>query len=124
MQFDYKRWNFKFVPSITNAKTNDFSEIATKFIDKFILDAFPPNSPIASSKIYTYHEFDDSGVLTDILSQRHSKKIWDNIPKIGEKKNAFKIAYKNAEVNILKHIKTHDFSLLAEIKYLTYQIYL
>lgn len=101
--------------SITNAKTNDFSEIA-EIYRQVILDAFPPNSPIASSKIYTYHEFDDSGVLTDILSQRHSKKFEIISPKIGEKKRLCKIAYKNAEVNILKHIKTHDFSLLAEIK--------
>ncbi|QKF64364.1 excinuclease ABC subunit UvrC [Campylobacter corcagiensis] len=100
---------------ITNSKTNDFSEI-NEIYRQVILDAFPLNSPVASSKIYTYHAIDDSDVLTEILTNRHDKKFEIITPKIGEKRKICEIAMKNAEINILKHIKTHDFSLLAEIK--------
>lgn len=101
--------------SIINAKTYEFSEIS-EIYRQAILDAFPPNSPVASSKIYTYHKFDDSQILADTLSIRHSKKFEIITPKIGEKRKLTDIAYKNAEINILKHLKTHDFGFLKELK--------
>lgn len=101
--------------SITNAKTNEFSEISEVY-RQVILDAFPTNSPVATSKIYSYHKFDDSDLVAEILSKRHDRKFSILIPKIGEKRKLAQIAFKNAEINILKHIKANDFDILDDIK--------
>ncbi|NLY03721.1 MAG: excinuclease ABC subunit UvrC [Campylobacter sp.] len=101
--------------NITNSKTNEFSEIS-EIYTQAILNYFPPNTPVTAPRIYTYHNFNDANLVAEILSQRHDKKFKISAPKIGEKKKLVDIAYKNAEINALKHTKTYNFNLLEEIK--------
>ncbi|NLK66324.1 MAG: excinuclease ABC subunit UvrC [Campylobacteraceae bacterium] len=81
-----------------------------------LLDAFPLNSPIATSRVYIYEEFLDKDLVAEILTQRHGKKFELIVPKIGEKRKICDIAYENARLNISKHLKTHDFEFLRELK--------
>lgn len=81
-----------------------------------ILDSFSADKPITTTKIYTFDEFDDMALVAEILSQRHNKKFSISSPKIGHKRKICEIALKNAELNIQKHLKTSDDSLLYEIK--------
>lgn len=101
--------------NITNsheATRQDISEI----YKQAILESFPKDSPSEINKIYLYEEFEDMGVLEELISQIHGKKFSVKSPKIGEKRRIVDIAYENARINIQKHIKTHDYEFLDEIK--------
>lgn len=101
--------------NIINCKNAEISDIKSVY-KQAILDAFPENSPIASNKIYVYDEFDDGELVAEILSKRHERNFKIVTPKIGEKRKICEIAYKNCEINIKKHLKTHNFELQTEIK--------
>lgn len=81
-----------------------------------ILDGYPEDTPSFISKIYLYESFDDIGIVEEILQKRHGKKIEILIPKIGEKRRICDIAYKNAEINIAKQLKSNDYQFLQEFK--------
>ncbi|MBR4141105.1 MAG: excinuclease ABC subunit UvrC [Campylobacter sp.] len=101
--------------NIINCKNADFSDIKSVYT-QVILDSFPQNSPIASSKIYLYDEFDDDKLVSEILSKRHGRNFKIISPKIGEKRRICEIAYQNCEININKHLKTHNFEFQNELK--------
>lgn len=101
--------------NISNLKHFDKSEI-NEIYKQVLLDAFPSNSPIATSKIYIYEEFDDKNLVNEILTKRHNKKFEIVSPKIGEKRKICDIAFENAKLNIKKHLKTHDYEFLEELK--------
>ncbi|MDA3079662.1 MULTISPECIES: excinuclease ABC subunit UvrC [unclassified Campylobacter] len=101
--------------NIINCKNADFSDIKSVYT-QVILDSFPQNSPIASSKIYLYDEFDDNKLVSEILSKRHGRNFKIISPKIGEKRRICEIAYQNCEININKHLKTHNFEFQNELK--------
>ncbi|EKR8080576.1 excinuclease ABC subunit UvrC [Campylobacter fetus] len=81
-----------------------------------ILEAFPDDLPINTTKIYTYSEFEDMELVSQILSKRHSKKFHIISPKAGDKKSLLEVALKNCDIFIEKHLKTHSYEFLNEIK--------
>ena len=101
--------------NIINCKNADFNDIQSIY-KQVILDSFPTNTPVASSKIYLYDEFSDAGLVSEILSKRHGQNFKITTPKIGEKHRICEIAYKNCEININKHLKTNSFEFQNELK--------
>lgn len=101
--------------NITNLKMNLDNDTNDAY-KQIILESFPIDMPVISSKIYTLDKFEDSGLVEEILTARHSKKFSISTPKIGEKKRICDMAGKNAEISIQNYLKTHDNELLKEIK--------
>ena len=77
-----------------------------------ILESFPQDQPVITSKIYVFEEFEDAALVEEILNERHGRKFSISRPKIGEKRKICEIAAKNAEVSIDKYLKTHDDAIL------------
>ncbi|CZE51384.1 excinuclease ABC subunit UvrC [Campylobacter geochelonis] len=100
---------------ITNLKLVSKDDIKEVY-KQVILDAFAANSPVATNKIYIYDDFEDKALVEEILSLRHERKFSIICPKIGEKRKICEIAYQNAQINIQKHLKTHDYSFLEALK--------
>ena len=73
-----------------------------------ILESFPQDQPVITSKIYVFEEFEDAALVEEILNDRHGRKFSISRPKIGEKRKICEIAAKNAEVSVDKYLKTHD----------------
>lgn len=101
--------------SITPLKSFNKSDL-NEIYKQIILENFPPQIPLNATKIYVYDEFDDINLISDILSERFNKKITIQAPKIGDKRRICEIALQNANSLIKKHIKTHNYDLLSEIK--------
>ena len=100
---------------IINCKAPSTDDIANAY-KQMILSAFPAAAPVACAKIYVYDEFDDADLVCEILSKRHERAFKIYAPKIGEKRKICEIAYQNCEINIKKHLKTHDYAFLQELK--------
>ena len=100
---------------IINCKAPSADDIANAY-KQMILSAFPAAAPVACAKIYVYDEFDDADLVCEILSKRHERAFKIYAPKIGEKRKICEIAYQNCEINIKKHLKTHDYAFLQELK--------
>ena len=100
---------------IINCKAPSADDIANAY-KQMILSAFPAAAPVACAKIYVYDEFDDADLIREILSKRHERAFKIYAPKIGEKRKICEIAYQNCEINIKKHLKTHDYAFLQELK--------
>ncbi|MSN95795.1 excinuclease ABC subunit UvrC [Campylobacter sp. FMV-PI01] len=101
--------------SVVNLK--DFTQHDLGEIYKQVLiDSYPLNSPITTTKIYVNDDFLDRELVGEILTSRHDKKFQIIHPKIGQKRKICQVAYENAKLNIKKHLKTHDYEFLKEIK--------
>ena len=100
---------------VSNLKHLDKTEV-DEIYKQVLLDAFPAHSPVATSKIYVYEEFEDMDLVAEILTKMHGKKFEISSPKIGEKRKICEIAYENARLNIEKHLKVHDFKFLKELQ--------
>lgn len=110
---DGKISNSKHIISrVQNASEHDLSEA----YKQVILEAYPAQSPVNSSKIYTYEDFEDNTLVSEILSKRHGIKFSIQTPKIGEKRKICDIAYKNCDLQIQKHLKNNNYELLDLIK--------
>lgn len=97
--------------------TNDLqSEDLSEVYKQILLEAYPSGKPVNSSKIYVYHDFSDMNLVEQILSERHGRKFQIIAPKIGEKRKICEIAYQNSAALIEKHLKTHNYEFLREIK--------
>lgn len=103
---NYNITNFK------NSENDDFNDI----YKQILLEIYPENSPVGANKIYTYNDFEDRDLVAEILQNRHAKKFEILSPKIGEKRKICEIAFRNAQINIKKHLKTHDLEFLREFK--------
>ncbi|ALV24992.1 UvrABC nucleotide excision repair complex, subunit UvrC [Campylobacter iguaniorum] len=101
----------------TLSKANDISNLDSSSLYKqILLEAFPPDEPVATGKIYTRDEFEDMELVSEILSKRHGKKFNISSPKSGDKKSICNVAFTNASSFIDKHLKTHNYEFLNEIK--------
>lgn len=100
-----------FIP-LNDFNNNDFGEI----YKQILLEAYPKDRPINTEKIYVHESFDDIKLISEILSERFNKKITIQAPKIGDKHKICLVALQNAAALIKKHIKTHNYDLLHEIK--------
>lgn len=101
--------------SITTLKSDEEIDINEAYKQSLLL-AYPLNSPITVNKVYVNESFSDIKVLEEIISQRSGKKFSIITPKIGEKRKICDIAYQNAKLNILRHIKTYNYNFLEELK--------
>lgn len=81
---------------------------------QFILDSFSIDTPFTSTKLYTLDEFDDSKLVSEILTSRHGKKFSIQTPKIGEKLRIANIARQNAELSIQRHLSNNNESFYYE----------
>lgn len=99
---------------ITLKDQDDFN--LNEIYKQYILENFPPNMPINSTKIYIHEYFEDLQILEDILSKRFFKKIHIKVPKLGEKKKICDLALENAKINIEKYLKNEDYTILKNIK--------
>lgn len=99
---------------ITLKDQDDFN--LNEIYKQYILENFPPNMPINSTKIYIHEHFEDLQILEDILSKRFFKKIHIKVPKLGEKKKICDLALENAKINIEKYLKNEDYTILKNIK--------
>lgn len=95
--------NSKITP-IKNGTGWDKNEI----YKQLILENFNIDIPLLANWIYVYEEFEDRGLLEEILSQRFKKKIRIKTPKIGEKRRICDLAFQNALLNIKKEQKTSN----------------
>ncbi|WP_281529563.1 excinuclease ABC subunit UvrC [Campylobacter hominis] len=95
-----------------NLTKDDFNDIYRQAI----LEIYPEGAPVGANKIYTYDDFEDKELVAKILENKHGRKFQINSPKIGEKRRICEIAFKNCEINIQKHLKTHDYGFLSELK--------
>lgn len=100
------------ISMVENASINEINEL----YKQIIIEAYPKESPINSTKIYTYEDFEDKELVAEILSKRHMVKFKIQTPKIGEKRKICDIAYKNCDLQIQKHLKNSNYELLNDIK--------
>lgn len=101
--------------SISNQKLLSKEDLGEAY-KQVILEAFPADSPIPSTKIYIHDDFEDKELITQILSLRHNKKFSIIHPKMGDKRKIVAIAHQNGEILIKKHLKTYDYAFLNELK--------
>ncbi|TXE86232.1 excinuclease ABC subunit UvrC [Campylobacter volucris] len=99
---------------ITLKDQDDFN--LNEIYKQYILENFPPDMPINSTKIYIHEYFEDLQILEDILSKRFLKKFHIKVPKLGEKKKICDLALENAKINIEKYLKNEDYTILKNIK--------
>lgn len=97
---------------VENISKGEISEI----YKQIIIENYPKESPINTSKIYTYDDFEDRELVSEILSKRHNVKFSIKTPKIGEKRKICDIAYRNCDLQIQKHLKNSNYELLKTIK--------
>lgn len=95
--------------------SNDKGEI-NEIYKQIILKTYPPNSPVNSSKIYVYEDFEDKKIVAEILSKRHLQNFQIIVPKIAQKRKICDIAYKNCEISIQKYLKNSNFDILQRVK--------
>lgn len=91
---------------------NDFSEL----YKQIILDAFSKDTPISTTKIYTYDSFEDMDLVAQILQSYHDKKFTIQSPKLGDKKELCQIAFNNATLLIENQLKTSNYEFLREFR--------
>ena len=81
-----------------------------------ILSAFNFEGPVACAKIFCESEFEDMGLLGDILSKRHNKSFEIKCPKIGEKRALANVAKQNALELIKKQSKVAKYEFLRDLQ--------
>ncbi|TWO30866.1 excinuclease ABC subunit UvrC [Campylobacter hyointestinalis] len=101
--------------SITPAKDMQNTDL-NDIYKQAILEAFPHEIPVNTVKIYTYAEFEDMELVESILSNLHGKKFKISTPKTGDKRSICEVAFKNCSDFIDKHLKTHNYEFLEQIK--------
>jgi len=83
---------------------------------QFILESFPADEPLISTKAYIYEDFEDKELLQGLLEKRFDKKFELSVPKIGEKRRICDLAYQNALQNIKNQSKDSENALLKELQ--------
>ena len=81
-----------------------------------ILGAFGADEPAVSPQIYVLDDFEDRGLVEQLLSARFGKKFAIKVAKIGEKRRICELAHTNALQHINNQAKSDKFELLREIQ--------
>lgn len=102
------------VISSSNRVINLQKELENSEIYKrILLDFYSSPIPITSSKILVAEDFEDRKLVTEVLSEKFSKKISIITPTTNERKNLIKLAQINA-IEVLKNQNSNN--ILLEIK--------